>query len=54
MLIAIKFMRVMLSKFSKITLKKLQTGGRAPDAPALDPPLKSHPCLINTKVEFPL
>ena len=32
-------MPVMESKFSKINHKFFQTGGRAPGAPALDPPL---------------
>ena len=39
MLIIIKFMHVMLSKFLKINLKKFQSGGHAPGARALDLPL---------------
>ena len=39
MLITIKFMRVMESIFQKYTVKIFQTGGRAPGAQALDPPL---------------
>ena len=39
MFITVKFMRVMLSKFSKINLSNLSNRGRAPGAPALNPPL---------------
>ena len=35
----IKFMHVMESKFSKIHPEKFSNKGRAPGAPALDPPL---------------
>ena len=41
MLITIKIMRVIESKFSKIHPKNFQKGGGAPGAPALDPPLVS-------------
>ena len=39
MFITVKFMRVMLSKFSKLNLSNLSNRGRAPGAPALNPPL---------------
>ena len=42
MLITIKCLCELWSQnFKKYTNKKIQTGGRAPGAPALDPPLKS-------------
>ena len=39
MLITMKFMHIMLSKFSNINPLKFQTGGRPTGATALDPPL---------------